>query len=436
MGARTAQACQGFFVGDNRMFVTAWHVCALFNPMWVNLGPKGCFPVDAVLASDEMLDCIVLRIKDAPPDVHVLTLSSIGPTVGDVLFDVRRRDDGTTAFTPVEYLEDSDTSLTQDIKVRGDIRHGYSGSAVVDSAGRAVGLMCGGGHASEMDSRAASWHSIADLLHEAQSSFGQSYAAWRKKSFGSTQDEFLLKSNAAIDAYSAKEYDKCILYAREALNLNPQNARMMHYSLGAMRLQGLSYERCMVWILDRVSESGETWFTSRTMGDSLMHEKRFSDAANFYSISLSLEPHYSTQYWLAQALDRQGKQAEALAVMRDAAAKWPGRSSAYESIRSLAQSMHDVDQVHESNQRLMELNPRDPTCLYNCAQWTLSSESKSAATAMQKSLWASNPYLGGRLAMELLATKVGTAPGVSVPRLPVYLGPANDAGAPGKPSTP
>src|SRR5947207_830520 len=59
VGEGKPQSCQGFFIDDFGTLVTAWHVCEAFSPAWVNLGDKGCFPIDTVIAADESSDVIV-----------------------------------------------------------------------------------------------------------------------------------------------------------------------------------------------------------------------------------------------------------------------------------------------------------------------------------------------------------------------------------------
>lgn len=417
----TPISCQAFFADSSGILVTAWHVAAVLDSPWVNLGPKGCYPIESVLAEDEVADCIVLRVAQPPPNIPVLQIRADALCPADSLHALIRDEDGSVRSVSLAFVSVDDTFFVPKMIVRGPLRNGNSGSAVVDDYGKVVGVASGKGTTDEDNGATVPTDLLSSLVDIARVAHGRKYSAWRKECFGEESD-FCSNARLAIEALHSRNYPICFSRAKQALEINPNSFTMVYYALSAMQAQGWADDQCLAWVSTHMAKCDDRWYYHSMIGDMLLRMGKNAEAQAEYAASAEIEKRPCTAYWLATSMQRQGHPQESTRVLREASAKWPRHSALFELTMTVGRELGDRDLVIDAARALADLHPRE--LRYRCehVEWLLYYGKSSEAQDIQTSLWAANPYFGGYLSMVRAARKPVKTFGVR-PLLKPYTGP-------------
>jgi len=360
IGVELPQHCQGFVVDKKGTVVTCWHVCAAYNPLWVNLGSRGGFVADGVLAEDPVADVIVLHVAGLPEDMPFCTLSQERPVRGDACSILTVNSSGATVPVPGVFAREGDLALSPQYELNAVAIPGHSGSPVVNTGGQVIGLLFGSRNS---DASCCPSMIIKRLLTEGDSAKPIPMATWRKRTFGEDSEYTAQLMMQSVDAYRSRDWQKCLDDGRQSLAKFPAQPVLLNYLCGALYEAPHRESDVSDWLKFQIKTLGESWVAEYRLGESLLRQKQYPDAESAFRRAIELKQSRAARYYLAQTLDRSNRSQEAFDVLKESVRLWPDHTASWTLLASIAIARGDFQTVYDVYRALIRENPRNPEWL-------------------------------------------------------------------------
>lgn len=340
----------GFFINDRGDVITNWHVIQGANRAEIRTADGKVYPIKVVLAVDEEVDLIRVRVEIPPNVVRPMSVSSYIPEVGERIIVVgsplgleRTVSDGI-----VSQVRDIPT-FGKMLQITAPISKGSSGSPVLNMKGEVIGVATFQIIEGQNINFAIPGKKVLDLKPDK----GQTLSELKG---GSIEEWPYLKGLILI---WIEDYEKALTYFKEAIKKDPRDYEA-YSKIGYCNVKLKRYIEAVEAFKQSIQMNPNFAEAYRGLGSAYWMFNRYHEAAEFFKKATYLEPddaraHFGLGYSYRNLL----RWNEAIQCYKQAIHIDPEFFGAYAGLSWVYVQLERWNEALEVNKQMVRIKPDD-----------------------------------------------------------------------------
>ncbi|MEW6237494.1 MAG: tetratricopeptide repeat protein [Candidatus Omnitrophota bacterium] len=343
----------GFFISTDRI-ATNRHVIVKVHHASIKTASGDTFPVQGLLAEDELKDLAVLSVEVPKSQYKPLTLAKSLPKEGQeiVVIGSPLGLEHTVSNGIVSAVRDL-PGFEEVIQITAPVSPGSSGSAVVDKSGEVVGIVVSQFAAGQN----LNFSIPASQIQKLKIGKVQTLSAWSKSQPALSNEKVRQEMDDGFSSYFKGDYTAAIIHFKKVIELD-LNEEFAYYFLGAAYEKLGQFEKALEAYKQAIRLKPDIAEAHHGLGVAYEKLGQYEKAIEAYKQAIRLKPDYAdAHYGLGVAYEKLGHYEKALEECKQAIRLKPDFADAHYNLGVAYSDLKRPEKAIEAFKQAIRLKP-------------------------------------------------------------------------------